>query len=431
MADKHFFEVLTGSAWVMGSKVFDVTFALTCNVIIARVYGAETVGIVAIVYSFLLVASTFALFGSQVSIIRIIPEHLVKYSPSSAYKAYSKATILVFSIGFVIALGLYFFAKPLAGVLLPSGQLEHLLALASCFLSAYCVNVISNQALRGLKRVKLFALFQMLPNLFNLLLLLTLGSMSVDESVPVYALLISHLISGILSAITVQLVFRKDCSADDTVNSVSYKSLIELSLPMMFTFTMSMLMAQSGVIMLGFFRSEAEVGCFTIAVKLGTLTSFFLMVLNTIVGPKFSELYHRNEIDKLFKVAKQASILMLCWTGPVLVALLVFGREILSFFYGPEFLTAYGSLVLIVVGQLINSASGATGLFMNMTGEEKVFRNIVIGTALMSFLLNFVLIQRFGMFGAAISSMSGLIAWNAAVIWFQKMKYGKTTCAVL
>ena len=83
ISDRKFSEILTGSAWALGAKVVATALAIVTTIVIARVYGAEILGIVAMLSSFLMLATLFSVMGTRTSILRLIPEHLTKYSPSS------------------------------------------------------------------------------------------------------------------------------------------------------------------------------------------------------------------------------------------------------------------------------------------------------------------------------------------------------------
>lgn len=92
-----------------------------------------------------------------------------------------------------------------------------------------------------------------------------------------------------------------------------------------------------------------------------------------------------------------------------------------------DFLAAYSALVILVGGQFINTISGSTGIFMNMTGNQKAFSKIMIMAAIMNVSLNLFLAPRFGMNGTAIAAAISLCCWNITTLVYMKLKFGKTT----
>lgn len=111
IADDRFSEILTGSAWALTARLASTGMGLAVSVIIARFYGAEVVGVVAVLQSFLLLATIFTLFGTNTSLLRLIPEHLVRYSPTSAFKVYRKTQFLVIIVS--LFTGGFFFSAPI------------------------------------------------------------------------------------------------------------------------------------------------------------------------------------------------------------------------------------------------------------------------------------------------------------------------------
>jgi O-antigen/teichoic acid export membrane protein len=202
--------------------------------------------------------------------------------------------------------------------------------------------------------------------------------------------------------------------------------ILSISFPMLMASTMTFIIGQTGLIMLGMFRSEAEVGYYAIAVKLATLTAFMLNAVASIAGPKFAELFHSDKIDELFYVAQKSAKLIFWTTTPILLGLVILGKPVLHIAFGRELVLAYPAMVLLVLGQFVNSISGATGLFMNMTGKQKIFRNIMLFEASTNIGLNLLLTPKHGIYGAAIAAMVSVTVGNIITLYYIKLKFGKT-----
>lgn len=427
VSDTRFSEILTGSAWALSARVAATGLGLLTSIIVARFYGAQVVGIVAVIQSFLMLASIFTVLGTGTSILRLIPEHLVKYSPTSAFRIYRKTQLMVIAVSLVTG-GIFFFGADLiAARVFSKPHLASYFALAALFVVFSSLMDLNTQAVRGLRLIRTFAVMQTLPAGSNLLLLLALGLLWPSRDVPVYALLGGYGVTGILGWIIMARSFRKKMDPADPVKPMTCRTILAISLPMLMTAAMNFIIAQTGIIMLGMFRSEAEVGYYAIAVKLATLTIFILSAVNSMAGPKFSELFHSDRMDELFHVARKSAKLIFWTTTPILLFLVFLGRPILHFAFGPEFTVAYPVLVLLVLGQFVNSVSGSTGLFMNMTGRQIVFRNIVFVAAALNIGINLLLTPRYGIYGAAIAAMVSLMSWNIATLIYIKVKFGRTT----
>jgi O-antigen/teichoic acid export membrane protein len=427
VSDTSFSEILTGSVWALSARVIAMAVGFAFSVLVARLYGAEVVGIVAIINSFLMLVTLFTVMGTPTSILRLIPEHMAKYSPSSAFRVYRKTQYIVIAVSIATGALSFFCADLIAEKMFSKPHLSFYFALASIFIVFQSLMTLNTQAVRGLRLIRLFALMQVLPQTFNLLFLIGVGILWPSDDVPIYAVLFGFTITSITGWAVMEYVFKKRMQPADKIQAIAGRTIVSMSLPMFMAGTMSFIIGNSGVIILGMFRAEAEVGYYSIAVKLATLTSFVLQAIDSMAGPKFSELFSLDKLDDLFHVAKKSAKLIFVITVPMLIGFLIFGKPILSIAFGKEFITAYPALVFIVVGEFVNSISGSTGMFMNMTGNQNTLSNIMIFAAILNIIINLWLIPIWGITGAAIAAMISLCLWNIASLVYIKKKFGKTT----
>jgi len=185
-------------------------------------------------------------------------------------------------------------------------------------------------------------------------------------------------------------------------------------------------MERIDIIMLGIFSTTAKVGVYSVAAKLASATSFSLIGINAIIAPKLSELHWSDNHADLKQVIRFAAKLMFMTSFPVLVVLLVWPEFFLGLF-GDEFKTAKQVMILLCLGQFVNAASGSVGHFLNMTGRQQIFRNIVLCAALINVVLNYILIPRYEIVGAAIATMTSVMFWNIVSAVYIKIKYNVQT----
>lgn len=428
VSDTRFSEILTGSVWALSARVAAAGLGILVSIILARHYGSEAIGLVALVNSFLLLATIFTVLGTNTSILRLIPEHLVKFSPSSAYKVYHKTQYLV--IGVSLATGALFFwgSEMIADKVFSKPHMSFYFSIASVFVVFKSLMLLNTQAIRGLRLIKVFALMQCIPQGWNLALLVFLGFIWSSPGIPVYALLGGFAATGIIGWIIMEVAFREKMRPEDRISLVPVKQILAISMPMFMTAAITFFITETGVMILGMYRDEAEIGYYSIAVRLSNLTTFVLSAVNSMAAPKFAELFHSNKLDDLFYVAKKSAKLIFFTTAPILLALLLLGRPVLSILYGKEFIAAYPALIFGLIGQFINAISGSTGFFMNMTGNQDAYRNIMFMTAVLNISLNFLIVPHYGLYGAAFTGMVSIIFWNFITLAYIKKKYGHFIC---
>ncbi|MCK4440884.1 MAG: polysaccharide biosynthesis C-terminal domain-containing protein, partial [Sulfurovaceae bacterium] len=169
--------------------------------------------------------------------------------------------------------------------------------------------------------------------------------------------------------------------------------------------------------------SEADVGIYSVVVKLVSLTSITLVAVNSIVAPKFSEFYSKGDMSGLKKVAQSSTKIIFFTTLPIIVILSLFPKFILGIF-GEKFIIGVTALWILMFGQFINAVSGSVGYILIMTGKQILFNKIILLTSLLNIALNYILIYKYGIIGAAISTMISLSLLNILPFIFVRYYYG-------
>jgi O-antigen/teichoic acid export membrane protein len=425
-SDQKFSLILTGSAYALSGRIITACLNLLASIIIARVYGANALGILAMVTSVFTLATIFSVMGTNTSILRLITEHVAKHSVTSAFRVYRKTQYSVAAISILIGFLLFLMSGSIAEKVFSKPYLTLLIALSSVFVLFKSLMDLNTEAVRGLKLIRLYILMQLCPPFIFLVLLLIAMPWNIISNVPVYAQFAAWAMTAVLGIWIIDRAFKNRMKPDDYVQPVYVGEIMTISAPMLMTASMHFFIGQVSIIILGMFRSATEVGYYSVAVRLSTLTVFVLGAINTMAAPKFSELFHEGKMEELFYVAKKSTKLIFWTTTPLLVCLIVLGRPLLSGIFGEEYALAYSAMVLLVIGQFVNSISGSTGYFMSMTGHQKVLMNIVFFAAAISLMFNYLLVPKFGIIGAAFASMISLCFWNLYTLLYIRMKYGKT-----
>ena len=423
ISDERFKEILHGGVLSLSAKLLGVLIGILSNIIIARYYGPKIMGIVAILNSFFAIAVLFSLMGMNVSLLRLIPEYITKFSYLSAYNVYRKILKTAVFLSLIIGVILFLSSNFIASKIFNKSYLSVLFAFAAVFLVGKTLIQINSNTIRALKNIKLYAIVQLLPNLSNFSFLIVLTFLFYRKYNPIYIQFITIIVGIVVTAYMVRALFHSRIEDGRDIQGISYHKIFNTSSPMFLTAAMHLVISQTDIVMLGIMKSEADVGIYSVAVKLALLTSAILIAFNTIIAPKFSELYYSGKIDELAYIAKKAAKLIFWTTTPILLVLIFFGKGILSVF-GDKFVVAYWALFFLVIGQFVNSAAGSVGYLLNMTGHQIAFRNIILSAGALNILLNYFLIPHYGIYGAAIASMVCISLWNITASIYVKAKFG-------
>lgn len=162
---------------------------------------------------------------------------------------------------------------------------------------------------------------------------------------------------------------------------------------------------------LGAFAPDFEVGVYGAAASAALVMSFLLYASNSIVAPRFARAFRAGETEQLEREARMATRLMGLVALPFAALLALFAEPLLSVF-GPEFTAAVPAFRVLLVGHILNMATGPVGYLLLMGHRERAFRNNVAIAALIDLLLLALLVPRFGIVGAAAATAAAMVAVN-------------------
>lgn len=280
------------------------------------------------------------------------------------------------------------------------------------------LNALRGSLLRGLRKVLLGQVpEQIVRPLVLLLLLLVLPLVGIAIDSPLVGLA-AH-ITSVAIAFTVGLIlFYRNRPAELSTARINLQSpaWFRSSIPFGLTAMMQLINGRTDILMLGFFRSDFEVGIYRVASQIAALVVFGLQIVNSIQGPYIAHLYATGDKARLQLMITRSSQVVTMFAMAAVAIIVLFGRYMIELLYKPEFAAAFVPLVIICVGQLVNASIGSVASLLNMTGHERdTTKSIFIG-ATVNIALNLVLTPRWGIMGAATATTITLIVWNL-IMW--------------
>jgi O-antigen/teichoic acid export membrane protein len=184
-----------------------------------------------------------------------------------------------------------------------------------------------------------------------------------------------------------------------------------------------LLLNWTDILMLGTIESDSVIGIYNVAFKIGSLTLFFAMSMNVVIMPKVSEYFYLNKFDEMKKTINRTTQLLILLTVPLALIIIFFSKLILSVF-GAGFVAGSNTLILITLGALFSAMAGNVDQILNMTNNQKYVSRIFFIGFLLNVVLNLFLIPRYGIEGAATSSLITNIFINIIFVIVIKKKLG-------
>lgn len=382
------------------------------RVIIGRYLGPSLLGLFLIGLGLFRISERIACLGIQNGVLR----YVALYSGEGDEKRIKGAIILglrVVAVVGVCAGALFFFGSPLISHHIYNNvelvKVLRAFAIAIPFSAITTVLLFATQGFRVMKYKVVVREFQ--EPLTCVLAFLFLIYIGWRLEGALFAFILSVISGSILAFYFLQKLFPS-LTSKMIPSILESKKILGFSWPLFFVGFFYLIILWMNTLLIGYFLSAEEVGIFGAANNVAMLGLVVVNSFSSIFAPVVSDLSNRGEkqaLENLYKVVtKWISML----SFPLFILMIYFNQEILILSFGKEFVQGAGVLVILNIALLINAIIGATGFLTAMSGKPKIeLANLGI-VLLSNFILSVVFIPKFGILGAAYSTLAAFILLN-------------------
>lgn len=225
------------------------------------------------------------------------------------------------------------------------------------------------------------------------------GHLSAPEAMAFF--LISYCVTALFYEAFKIVSFPKE------IRSVKAEKDLRLWFGMAAYFSLSIfvnaIMFRMDIAFVGALRSPSETGIYGAVSNIAGMLLVGYTALNTIFAPIFSELYQKNDHQKLWRSYNLSRLMQCGGSGFGFLILWFFGKQILAL-HGPEFVLGFEALMILGGFYLLNAFAGCSVQLANMTHMHKESAVISVLAIVLSAGLNLLLIPQYGINGAAFAS---------------------------
>lgn len=168
---------------------------------------------------------------------------------------------------------------------------------------------------------------------------------------------------------------------------------------------------------LPYFAELQEVGAFALAFKLLNIATTILLLLGAVFGPKFARLTQQQDYEaarSMLVLSRKLSIAAFLPIG----LLMTLGFPFIHPWFGSGFESGMGFLTILLVGQLVNAATGLSGQFLNMAGAGAVEMKVQITAVLFALAMTPIAGTLGGATGIAVVYSLTVILRSLGSLWF-------------
>jgi O-antigen/teichoic acid export membrane protein len=420
-----FGELISSSTASIFVRILGAAFLLGTNVALARLLGPKGAGLYYLAFAVVTGAAVLSRAGLDVAAVRLVAVATANDRRSYIAGLSRAVTRFLLATSAATTACLLIFAPYIAEKAFGEAQLTPVLRVMAVGTGAFAILVFCVALYRGLRRpIAATILETAAPAGLSLILLLALAPFFGAWGAAL-ALVLSWASVAAAGWITLARTVAKG-----DYEKVKVRSLLSVSIPLLWTSGMNLVLAYGDILMLGALSSPDQVGVYSIALRVATATNVITAAVTGVVSAQFAQLWAAGEKVELKRLACASTAVMTLASLPLLALAMARPAWVMSLF-GEDFRAGSAALVWVAAGQLAQTAMGAVGTLLVMTGHERDLKRLMLVSVVCFLGLNALLIPHFGATGAGAAYAISLTAMNIAKWLFVRYRLGITVIPII
>ena len=396
-----------------GENIVEFFLKYIYAILLARLLQPALVGVYFMgftIINFVMLASRLEL---QEGVLRFVASAL-KGNDRARAKGFLLSAIKIGSVCGLAALVVMLALAQYISAVYRQPLLKNVLILFAVSLPFMAVLTILLSLFQATLRMKYYAFIKgLVQPIFNIALFVVVFMLGFGLGGAVFAYTLS-----VIMALAVLLVIAKKkytlFNADIKAQGQG-KELLRFTLPITLSVLLHFVIQWSDTVILGYYRDMTEVGMYSIALRTAALVVILYVPVSVVFAPMAAELFAKKELSKLQSLFNLVTKWVAISTAPVLLIFILMPEEVLKLF-GHSFVRGSPALILLSLGQMFTIIAGPVYYVILMAGRSRIVFVNAAFICIANLAANFLLIPRYGLFGAAASNAITLFLFNVVML---------------
>ncbi|MBI2672100.1 flippase [Candidatus Woesearchaeota archaeon] len=402
-------KIANGALIVIISMIFGKLFSYLYVVLVANKLGSADYGILSISFAILSFLSALSILGLDEGIIRYVSFFRGKNDKNAIKGTILTSIKTVFNSSIIFGVLLIVFSDFITNDLFNEYKLMKILIFIAIALPFSTLSQLFLVSFRAFQKPKYETLLkEIIEKSIKFLTAFILITMGYKLIGVVFAYLLTLIITLMLSS----YLFNKKIFNlfDSRIKSIeNKKELLNYSLPLLLKNFMWFIIGWIDILMIGIFKFASDAGVYSVALQTSNLIIMPAYSVMYLFLPVISELYGKNSMDEIKNIYKKISKYIMIINIPVFIIMLVLAKDILAFMFKEEYTQAVLPLIILSVGYLAFSLSDISMNILSVMKKTKIISMIIFLFAFVNAVLNYILIPKYGIIGAAIATSSSFV----------------------
>lgn len=394
-ADQAIRDVVKGAGIVYVGLFAQLLIAFLAQVVAARYLSVSNFGGLTTGTALLDIGSIIGGLGLAAGLTRYLPRVDDDKKRSLALTAVVITGVVSFVIGITITINASF----IANVVFNDASVTSSVRI---FGAAIPFAALLNIAIGGIRGQKQSLHRVYVKNLTHPIIRFTLVVVAVTYGLGQAGLASAYAIPYVVSALLALVLLHHSLPPSTLSFDIGLtKDVASYSLPFTVSGVAGFIYRSIDIFLILHFLGSFAVGVYGVAYAATSFMSMFSTAFNFLGAPVASELEQGKNVDDVMRVFQSVARWLVIASVCVLIPLGVFSTEFISVVYQSKYASGGHALTILAVGFAVSNVLGVHGPILQALGSSKALSFNSIIAAISNFVLNVVLIPKFGITGAA------------------------------
>lgn len=184
------------------------------------------------------------------------------------------------------------------------------------------------------------------------------------------------------------------------------------------------MLSQLDLLLVGVLATSADVATYAVPFRLALFVGFPLIVVNQVVPPLIASWHAGGAVERLERTLRATA--GLAFVGALLIAAVyvVGGKVIIGELFGAKYEDGYTVLLILSVGQVLQTYAGSCGFALMMTGQQRAYAWLLGISTVVTAALDVVGFHLWGIEGVALATAVALTTQNFVQAWLLRRRTG-------
>jgi len=405
---------------------FAKIFNYAHRIIIARYFGPEIYGLFSLALMVLGFFVAFSSLGLSDGLLRYIPFYRGKKQIHKIRYVFKFSLAISFFSTIISGIILFFLSEFISINFFHSTDLIIFLKIFSFLIPLSIFSYIFLNILKTFEKISWYSfIWNILQNLVKLVILILLIVLGFKTSAIIFSYFLSilaiFLVSYLFCKYKLSEVFEK-YKLDKKEKTKIMKEVFSYSWPIIFIGIISSFLYWIDSFAIGYFRGVSEVGFYNAAVPIAALLYIAPTLFIQLFFPLITKEYARKKFKIIKELSKQVGKWIFILNLPVFLISILFPGAIINLLFGSEYIIAENALRFLAIGMFFSSFFMISNNLISTIGKSKLILIDMTIVSIINIILNIILVPKYGINGAAFSTMISLIILSL-IFLFQTKHY--------